>query len=326
MDDKKLIEIAKRVLSIEAHALTRLEQSINLEFVKAVNCLFDCNGKVIVIGMGKSGLVAKKIAATLASTGTPGFFLHPAEGVHGDLGMIAREDVCLLISYSGETRETLDILPNIRRLGAPIIVMAGVRQSTLGRVADIFLDIAVTEEACPLGLAPTASTTVTMALGDALAVALLEKRGFTQEEFAIYHPSGSLGKKLLLRVSDVMHAGDKHPQVSMTATMAEAIILISEKRLGVAAVVNKNGKLMGVITDGDLRRGLLKYRERALLMSAADFMTKDPKRIHKDALAMKALHMMDKFSISNIFVTEKDDPDVAIATLHVHDLLKAGLV
>ena len=242
------------------------------------------------------------------------------------LGMITKEDACLLISYSGETRETLEILPNIKRLGVPVVVMAGVRESTLGRAADFFLDISVAEEACPLGLVPTASTTVTMALGDALAIAMLESKGFTNEDFAIVHPAGSLGKKLLLRVLDVMHAGQEHPQVLMTTTMAEAIITISEKKLGVAAVNNRDGILVGVITDGDLRRGLLKYKERALLMAAADFMTKDPKRIHKDALAMKALHMMDKYSISNIFVTEKDDPNRAIGTLHLHDILKSGLV
>jgi arabinose-5-phosphate isomerase len=204
--------------------------------------------------------------------------------------------------------------------------MAGNPNSTLGHGADVFLDISVAEEACPLGLAPTASSTVTMALGDALAVALLEKRGFTEEDFALVHPAGSLGKKLLLRVSDVMHAGKEHPEVQADTPMSNAIITISEKKLGVAAVVDKKGILLGVITDGDLRRGLLKYKEKALTMTAADFMTADPKRIHKEALAMKALHLMEKHSITNIFVTEKDDPDRAIGTLHLHDILKAGLV
>ena len=321
-----LQKVARRVIDIEAQALLALKERIDESFDHAVQMLFSCKGKVIVTGMGKSGLVAKKIAATLASTGTPAFFVHPAEGIHGDLGMVSRLDVCLMISYSGETEETLAMLPTIKRLGVPVVVFAGNENSTLGRAADVFLDITVAEEACPLGLAPTASSAVTMALGDALAVALLEMRQFTQDDFALVHPAGSLGRKLLLLVSDLMHGGDDHPQVHRATKMSEAIIEISQKRLGIAAVTDDEGRIVGVITDGDLRRGLLKYQEKMLQMTVEQFMSPDPKRIHKGALAMKALHMMEKHAITNIFVTEKDDPERAIGTLHMHDILKAGLV
>ena len=320
------IKVAKRVIGIEAAALDALKDRIDEHFLRAVDLILECKGKVIVSGMGKSGLVAKKIAATMASTGTPAFFVHPAEGVHGDLGMVARGDVCICISYSGETRETLETLPTLKRLGVPIVALAGNASSTLAKAADAFLSIAVDEEACPLGLAPTASTTATMAMGDALAVALLEVRGFTREDFALVHPAGSLGRKLLLRVSDIMHGGEDHPQVGLDTPMSDAIIRISEKRLGVAAVVDENGKLAGVVTDGDLRRGLQKYREKALSMLCRDFMTLNPKTIPATALAMKALHLMEKHSISNIFAVDPENPEVAVGTLHIHDILKSGLV
>ena len=323
---KDLNDIARRVLTTEASALTELRDRIDESFDAAVRMLDGCRGKVVVSGMGKSGLVAKKIAATFASTGTPAFFVHPAEGVHGDLGMITRNDVCVMISYSGETGETLAMLPSLKRLGVPVVVLASKRKSSLGRAADVFLDISVSEEACPLGLAPTASSTATMALGDALAVALLEMRGFSQDDFALVHPAGSIGRKLLLRVADVMHAGEDHPEVHQDTRMSEAIIEISQKRMGVAAVVDDAGRLLGVLTDGDLRRGLQTHAERMLNMPVSDFMTRDPKRISQDALAMKALHLMEKHAITNIFVTEPDNPQRAIGTLHMHDILKAGLV
>jgi arabinose-5-phosphate isomerase len=326
MDDKQLKQIARRVLTIEADAISDLKDRIDESFVKAVHLFANCKGKAVISGMGKSGLVAKKIAATLASTGTPAFFLHPAEGVHGDLGMITKQDVCLLISYSGETRETLDMLPTIKRIGVPVVAVAGNPNSTLGKFAEVFLSIAVAEEACPLGLAPTASSSATMALGDALAVALLEYRGFTEEDFALVHPAGTLGKKLLLRVSDLMHTQGNHPQVDKQTPMSDAIIVISEKKLGVAAVVDEKGELLGAITDGDLRRGLQKYREKALTMTAEDFMTPNPKTIHQGALAMKALHLMEEYSISNIFVTDKPESNKIVGTLHLHDILKSGLV
>jgi arabinose-5-phosphate isomerase len=320
------IHIARRVLSIEADAIRSVSERLGEQFGLAVDLLLECKGKVVVSGMGKSGLVAKKIAATFASTGTPAFFVHPAEGVHGDLGMIGPSDICLLISYSGETGEILAILPTLKRLGAKVIAMAGSADSTLGRAGDVFLDINVPEEACPLGLAPTASTTATMALGDALAVVLLEKRGFTEEDFALFHPSGSLGRKLLLRVEDLMHGGADHPEVNRDMKMTEVIVEISQKRLGVTAVVDDSRRLLGVITDGDLRRGLENHGEKMLSMKAADFMNEGPKRIERTALAMKAVHLMEKHSITNLFVTEPGDNERAVATLHLHDVLKAKLV
>lgn len=326
MDSKTLRDIARRVLSIEAGAIDDLKSRIDESFAKAVFMLAECKGKVVVSGMGKSGQVARKIAATFASTGTPAFFVHPAEGVHGDLGMITRNDICLMISYSGETAETLEMLPTIKRLGVPVIAIAGNAKSTLGKAGEIFLDISVKEEACPLGLAPTASSSVTMALGDALAVALLELRGFTQEDFALVHPAGTLGKKLLLRVEDLMHSGADHPEITMTTPMSEAIIRISEKKLGVTAVTDEKGYLVGVVTDGDLRRSLQKHKEKVLSIPVAEMMTKDPKMIYKEALAMKALHLMEKYSITNLFVYDSSDPDRAIGTLHLHDILKAGLI
>ena len=325
-DDKNPVEIAQRVIRIEAAALEAMQARIGDSFVHAVDLLLACKGKVVVTGMGKSGLVARKIAATFASTGTPAFFLHPAEGVHGDLGMITRDDAVLMISYSGETGETLAMLPSIKRLGAPLVVMAGNGNSTLGRAADAFLSIAVPEEACPLGLAPTASSTATLALGDALAVALLEKRGFTEEDFALVHPAGSLGRKLLLRVEDLMHSGEDHPQVRLNTPIADALFVISDKRLGVAAVADENGNLVGVITDGDLRRGLQTHQEKLLAMPASALMTKGPKTILKSALAMKALHLMEKHAITNIFVVDASDTNKAVGTLHMHDILRAGLV
>lgn len=325
MDSKTLCTIARRVLAIEAGAINELEKRIEESFARAVHMLAECKGKVIVSGMGKSGQVARKIAATFASTGTPAFFVHPAEGVHGDLGMIARNDVCLMISYSGETAETLDMLPTIKRLGVPVVALSGNANSTLGKAGEIFLDIGVKEEACPLGLAPTASSSVTMALGDALAVALLELRGFTQEDFALVHPAGTLGKKLLLRVEDLMHTGSDHPEITLATPMSEAIIQISEKKLGVTAVTDEKGALVGVITDGDLRRSLQKYKEKVLSIPVAEMMTKNPKTIHKKALAMKALHLMERHSITNLFVYDESNPERAIGTLHLHEILKAGL-
>lgn len=318
--------IARRVFAIEAAALNELEKRIDESFSAAVELLAACKGKVVVSGMGKSGLVAKKIAATLASTGTPAFFVHPAEGTHGDLGMITRNDLCLLISYSGETNEILALLPTIKRLGTPVVVLSANPDSNLGRAADAFLCIAVSQEACPLGLAPTASSTATMAMGDALAVALLEKRGFSEEDFALVHPAGSLGRKLLLRVQDLMHFGADHPAVQTTTPMSDTIVVISEKRLGVTAVEDNDGRLVGVVTDGDLRRALQKHKEAIFSFTAGDFMSPAPKTIPQTALVMKALHMMEKYSITNIFVTHPDDPTRAIGTLHMHDILKAGIV
>ncbi len=301
-----------------------LAESLNSEFTRGVELILSSAGRVVVTGMGKSGIICQKIASTLASTGTPAFFLHPAEGIHGDLGMIMRGDVVIAISYSGETEEVVRILPVIKRLGAKLIAMSGNRASTLARTADVFLEVAVKEEACPLGLAPTASTTATLAMGDALAVALLVERGFKAEDFALFHPGGSLGKKLLLRVEDLMHTGDAVPLVSMQALMREALFVITSRGLGIAGVVDPRGVLAGVITDGDLRRALEKGID-ILNTTAGELMTRNPKRITSSELAAKAMQRMEEHSITSLFVFSGDDAEKPVGIIHLHDLLKAGL-
>lgn len=301
-----------------------LAESLNSEFTRGVELILSSAGRVVVTGMGKSGIICQKIASTLASTGTPAFFLHPAEGIHGDLGMIMRGDVVIAISYSGETEEVVRILPVIKRLGAKLIAMSGNRASTLARTADVFLEVAVKEEACPLGLAPTASTTATLAMGDALAVALLIERGFKAEDFALFHPGGSLGKKLLLRVEDLMHTGDAVPLVSMQALMREALFVITSRGLGIAGVVDSRGVLAGVITDGDLRRALEKGID-ILNTTAGELMTRNPKRITSSELAAKAMQRMEEHSITSLFVFSGDDAEKPVGIIHLHDLLKAGL-
>lgn len=301
-----------------------LAESLNSEFTRGVELILSSAGRVVVTGMGKSGIICQKIASTLASTGTPAFFLHPAEGIHGDLGMIMRGDVVIAISYSGETEEVVRILPVIKRLGAKLIAMSGNRASTLARTADVFLEVAVKEEACPLGLAPTASTTATLAMGDALAVALLIERGFKAEDFALFHPGGSLGKKLLLRVEDLMHTGDAVPLVSMQALMREALFVITSRGLGIAGVVDSRGVLAGVITDGDLRRALEKGID-ILNTTAGELMTRNPKRITSFELAAKAMQRMEEHSITSLFVFSGDDAEKPVGIIHLHDLLKAGL-
>lgn len=319
-----ILQEAKRVIRVEAEALMTLAESLNSEFTRGVELILSSTGRVVVTGMGKSGIICQKIASTLASTGTPAFFLHPAEGIHGDLGMIMRGDVVIAISYSGETEEVVRILPVIKRLGAKLIAMSGNRASTLARTADVFLEVAVKEEACPLGLAPTASTTATLAMGDALAVALLVERGFKAEDFALFHPGGSLGKKLLLRVEDLMHTGDAVPLVSMQALMREALFVITSRGLGIAGVVDSRGVLAGVITDGDLRRALEKGVD-ILNTTAGELMTRNPKRITSSELAAKAMQRMEEHSITSLFVFSGDDAEKPVGIIHLHDLLKAGL-
>lgn len=318
-----IIEEAQRVIRIEAEALQNLADSIDDNFRQAVELILSCHGRIIVTGMGKSGLIGQKIASTLSSTGTPSFFLHPAEGVHGDLGMIMRGDVVIAISNSGETEEILRILPVIKRLGAHLIAVAGNSVSTLAKAGDILLPVVIKEEACPLGLAPTASTTATLALGDALAVALLVERGFQQEDFALFHPGGALGKKLLLRVEDLMHAGGAVPLVDSAVLMSKALFVITDKGLGVTGVTDEYGALIGIITDGDLRRAL----ERGIDIMSANaetLMTKNPKRILKSELAAKALNLMEEHAITSLFVIG-DDRQTPVGIIHLHDLLKAGL-
>lgn len=325
MMDINVIEEARRVLRIEAESILDLVERIDDQFSKAVDLLYHCKGRVVLMGMGKSGLVGRKIASTFASTGTPAFFIHPAEGMNGDFGMLAREDVVIGISNSGETRELLEVLPLIKRYGNPLITLTGNKQSTLARAGDVTLDIQVKEEACPLGLAPTASTTATLAMGDALAIALMVKRGFKKEDFALLHPGGALGKRLLLRVEELMHSGEAFPRVYEKTLMKDVIFEITSKRLGVTAVCNEGGELVGVITDGDLRRALERYPD-LLQRSASEVMTRNPKWIKQDALAAKAVQMMEEYSITSLFVFSRTGDRIPVGIIHLHDLLKAGVV
>jgi len=327
-DDRARVSIktARRVLSIESDAVSAMRDRVGASFARAVEMIYRCNAKVIVTGMGKSGLICQKIASTLASTGTPAFFLHPAEGVHGDLGAMTAKDVVIAVSKSGETEEVLRMLPVIRRMGVPLIAMTGRANSTLGRAADVLLDVSVKEEACVLDLAPTASTTATLAMGDALAVALMERRGFKDEDFALFHPSGALGRKLLLRVEDLMHAGKQLPAVGLEATMKEAVLEISSKRLGVTCIVDKRGHLAGVITDGDLRRGIARF-PNLFERRVRDVMTRKPKCTTSDALAARALAIMEEHAITSLVVLPPNGARAKkpVGIVHIHDILKAGV-
>lgn len=317
------LEQAKRVLRIEAQAILNLIEKIGNEFHETICLLLQCKGKVVVTGMGKSGQICRKIAATLASTGTPAFFLHPAEGIHGDLGMIAQGDVVIAISYSGETDELIQILPSIKRLGIPIIALTGNIKSTLAKASDIVLDLSIQEEACPMGLAPTASTTATLAMGDALAVTLFEKRGFKKDDFALLHPGGTLGRKLLFKVKDLMKKAEELPLIQTDSTMKDALVEITSKHLGVTGIIDKEGRLQGVITDGDLRRHLQGETD-FLSQSVLQVMTQHPKTIKQEELASKAVHIMEKYSITSLFITDERLQPVGI--IHIHDLIKARLI
>ncbi len=319
-----LIEQAKRVLQIEADAISSLIDRIGENFLSAVGILYSCKGRVVVTGMGKSGIIGKKIAATLASTGTPALFLHPAEGIHGDLGMITKGDVLIAISNSGETEELNKILPLIKRLDIKLISLTGGPNSTLALASDIVLDVGVKEEACPLGLIPTASTTAALAMGDALSVALLEKRGFKEEDFAFFHPGGSLGKKLLLKVEDLMHKGKDIPKVHEDTIMKDAILEISSKKLGITSVLDGQGRVSGIITDGDLRRWLEKGESDIFKVKAKEVMTRNPRTIEWDALAAKALSIMEQHSITSLVIVDSERRPEGI--IHLHDLLRAGVV
>lgn len=312
----------KRVLEIEARAITGLIGRLDDRFTAAVDLLHACAGKVVVSGMGKSGLIGQKIAATLASTGTPAFFLHPAEGIHGDLGMLARQDALIAISNSGETEEVLKLLPFVKRLNIPVIGFTGRSQSTLAKNSDVVLDVSVPEEACPMGLAPTASTTATLAMGDALAIAVLQKRGFKEEDFAQFHPGGTLGRRLLLKVRDLMHQGEAIPKVTARTSAHKAILEMTGKKLGMTTVLDGKGRLLGILTDGDLRR-MLEKRVNLAKATAGQLATKRPKTIGPDELAAKALQVMEQFSITSLVVTEGEGRVAGI--IHLHDLLKSGL-
>ena len=323
MDKELIIKNGRQTFEIEIEAMKRAMNSLDDSFAKAVEIILGCKGRVVVIGMGKSGLIGKKIAATLASTGTPAFFMHPAEGMHGDLGMLVKGDVIIGISNSGETEEMKVLLPLIKRLGSKLIAIVGKKDSTLGRESDCILDASIEKEACPLNLAPTASTTVALALGDALAVALVECRGFKAEDFAMFHPSGSLGKRLLTTVDDLMHKGNEVPKVYESNTVEKAVQEINEKRFGCTAVMNDKNELTGIITDGDLRRALTKYNTVQNL-KVSDIMTHNPKMIKKHELAAKALHIMEEYKISSLFIIDNNKTPEGI--LHFQDLLKYGLV
>lgn len=319
-----LIDIAKKVLKTEAAAVYGLIDKLDEGFDRAVDIIYQSTGRVIVTGMGKSGLIGKKIAATLASTGTPAFFMHPAEASHGDLGMVTAEDIVIAISNSGETDELTGLIPFLKRFDIRLISMTGKKDSTLAKTADVHLDVSVAEEACPLGIVPTASTTASLAMGDALAVALLIKRGFDEKDFASFHPSGSLGKKLLIRVKDLMHSGEALPFVSADAPMITAVVEISSGRLGIALVTDQDRKLLGVITDGDIRRGVEKWGKVFFDMTAADVMTRNPRTITGNELAAKALSVMEHLSITVLVVPDEENRVEGI--IHLHDILKKGIV
>ena len=322
--DASLAASGRKVVEIEAQALHDLAARIDGGFAAACRLVLASRGRVVATGMGKSGHIARKIAATLASTGTPAFFVHPGEAGHGDLGMITDADVVLALSYSGESDEVLTLLPVLKRQGNALIAMTGKPQSTLARAADVHLDVSVAVEACPLDLAPTSSTTATLTMGDALAVALLEARGFTADDFARSHPAGSLGRRLLLHITDVMHAGDDVPRVQATATLSEALVEMSRKRLGMTSVVDAEGRLLGLFTDGDLRRTLDDAALDVRTAMIADVMTRNPRTIAADQLAVEAARLMESHKISGLIVV--DDAHRAVGALNIHDLLRARVV
>jgi arabinose-5-phosphate isomerase len=320
--EKDVIEIGKRVIRIEASAVAELEDRIDENFAEVVDLILRSTGRVVITGVGKSGIIARKIVATMNSTGTPALYLHPADAVHGDLGVVRKEDVVICISKSGDTVEVLRLIPIFKRIGVPVISMVGNLNSQLARLSDYVLNVSVKEEACPYNLAPTASTTATLAMGDALAIALLEKRNFTVENFALFHPGGNLGKRLLLKVEELMVSGKDVPIVRTSTPMKETIIEMTSKRLGATCVVDDNGKLVGIITDGDLRR-LLQRTENVFGLTAGEVMTRNPKTIKKDALAVVALQEMEHYNITQLVVI--DDERFPIGMIHIHDLVKAGL-
>ena len=315
-------QAGKDVLNIEREGLAQLDQYINADFSAACEKIFYCPGKVVVMGMGKSGHIGKKMAATFASTGTPAFFVHPGEASHGDLGMVSPQDVVIAISNSGESNEILALIPVLKRLQVPLICMTGRPESAMGRAADIHLCIKVPQEACPLGLAPTTSTTATLVMGDALAVALLKARGFTQEDFALSHPGGALGRKLLLRVNDIMHTGDEIPHVSKDATLRDALLEITRKNMGMTVICNDLMKIEGIFTDGDLRR-VFDMGVDLHTLNIADVMTAGGIRVRPGTLAVDALNLMQSRHITSVLVAAGDQ---LIGVVHMHDMLRAGVV
>ncbi len=322
---RRVLELARETLTIEAEAIQAVHARLDRDdsVPRAVALMYACSGRVVVSGMGKSGHIARKIAATLASTGTPAMFVHPGEAAHGDLGMVTPQDVFIAISYSGESSELMDILPVVKRMGTPLIAMTGKPQSRLARLADVHLDVSVDKEACPMNLAPTASTTVTLALGDALAVALLDARGFREEDFARSHPGGALGRKLLTHVRDVMRSGDAIPSVTPDTQLTRALLEISQKGMGMTAVVDAGFKPLGVFTDGDLRRLIERLQDFSNL-TIREVMHVGARTVHPDRLAVDAVAIMEEFRINQMLVV--DDDGVLVGALHIHDLTRAKVI
>ena len=316
-------EKAKEVIRKEAKAVAHLEGKIDEAFVRAVELILKCKGRVIVTGIGKSGIIGKKIAATLTSTGTAAFFLHPTEGIHGDLGMVQKNDVVIAITKSGGTDEVYQLIPLFKRLGVPIITFTGNLNSPVAEKSDVVIDVSVEGEACPNNLVPTSSTTAALVMGDALAIALLEERHFSSEDFALLHPGGNLGRKLILKVSDIMHTGDQIPVVPEETDVKQVILEMTSKRLGTTTVVNQKGKLVGIFTDGDLRR-LVERSDEIFSLKAGEVMTKNPKTICGDELAAKALNLMESYSITSLVITNGKREPTGI--VHLHDILKAGVM
>lgn len=316
-------ESALRTIGLEQAAIAELTIRIDATFVQACQILMACSSRVVLLGMGKSGHIANKIAATLASTGTPAFFVHPGEASHGDMGMITPSDVVLALSYSGTTSEIVTLLPMLKRLGSPLIAMTGAPNSILAKASDVHLNVQVSTEACPLNLAPTSSTTASLVMGDALAIALLEAKGFSAKDFAFSHPGGALGRKLLLKVSDIMHSGKALPKVSQDTRFADALMEMTQKGMGMTAVVNTQGQLAGIYTDGDLRRSL-DHSQDLRECHISTLMTRDPVKAHADMLAAQALKLMEQHKINALIVCdEKDQP---VGAINMHDLLKAGVI
>ena len=325
MKNSEIISIAKQVIQVESEAVALMNDRINQKFESAVQAIFDCSGRLIVSGMGKSGLISQKIASTMASTGTPSYFVHPGEAIHGDLGMITKNDVILIISNSGETMELIQLLPALKKKQLTVIGLIGKKESTLAVKSDIYLDTSIKKEACTLDLAPTASTTATLAMGDALAVSLLEFRGFNKENFAELHPGGMLGKRLLLTINQLVHIGDSIPFVYTTTSIKDALLTISDKGFGMTGVLDGESIMIGVITDGDIRRGLEKSGNSLFEQTAKYLMSENPKWITSDTLAISALELMEKYEITSLFVYSNQSLKKPDGIVHIHDILKTGI-
>lgn len=322
-DFEHIISTGKEVFAKEAQAIRDLESKIDVNFAKAVELISNCNGRVVISGMGKSGIIGRKIAATLTSTGTSAMFLHPAEGLHGDLGVVHKDDIVICISKSGDTSELFQIVPVLKRIGVPIITITGNRRSRLAERSDIILDASVSEEACPFNLAPTSSTTAALVMGDALAVALLERRKFSAQDFAMLHPGGSLGKKLSMRIDDIMFTGDRIPKVTEDVLLEKVIFEITSKRFGSACVVDENDKLLGIITDGDIRR-LVEKTQDVWKLTAKEVMGEHPKTVRLGTMAADALKLMTDYSIMQVIIV--DDENIPRGIVHIHDVLEAGIL